>query len=157
MWEKKFDIIGNTEAQIGKLIHFLSKLYLKISNHLHGGVMQEITQYGSRTVPCISGSLQWRQNEREASRITGVLIVCSSVFSDADQRRHQNFASLVFVRGIHRRPVDSPHNGPVTRKNDSIWRRGHDCRDVIRVRSLIHVFNSYSIRKNTCWESLTRS
>ena len=29
---------------------------------------------------------------------------------------HQNSASLVFVRGIHRWPVNSPHNGPVTQK-----------------------------------------
>ena len=51
-----------------------------------------------------------------ASQITGVSIVCSTVYSGADQRKHQNSASLVFVRGIHRWPVDSPHNGPVTRQ-----------------------------------------
>ena len=34
----------------------------------------------------------------------------------ADQRKHQSSASLAFVRGIHRRPVNSPHKGPVTRK-----------------------------------------
>ena len=32
------------------------------------------------------------------------------------QRKHQTSASLVFVRGIHRWPVNSPHKGPVTRK-----------------------------------------
>ena len=32
------------------------------------------------------------------------------------QRKHQSSASLAFVRGIHRWPVDSPHKGPVTRK-----------------------------------------
>ena len=30
--------------------------------------------------------------------------------------KHQNSASLAFVRGIHRWPVDSPHRGPVTRR-----------------------------------------
>ena len=50
------------------------------------------------------------------SRITGVSIVCSAVCSGADQRKHQSSASLSFVRGIHRWPVDSPHKGPVTRK-----------------------------------------
>ena len=34
----------------------------------------------------------------------------------ADQRKYQSSASLAFVRGIHRWPVNSPHQGPVTRK-----------------------------------------
>ena len=34
----------------------------------------------------------------------------------ADQRQHQSSASLAFVRGIHRWPMDSPHKGPVTGK-----------------------------------------
>ena len=40
----------------------------------------------------------------------------SNVCSDADRRKHQIFASLAFVRGIHRGPVNSPHKWPVTRK-----------------------------------------
>ena len=48
-----------------------------------------------------------------ASQITGVLIVYSTVCSDADQRTFQSF---VFVRGIHRWPANSPHKQPVTRK-----------------------------------------
>ena len=51
-----------------------------------------------------------------ASQITSVLIVCSTVCTDADQRKHQSSASLAFVRGIHRWPMCSPHKGPVTRK-----------------------------------------
>ena len=51
-----------------------------------------------------------------ASQITGVSIVYSTVCSDADQRKHQGSASLAFVRGIHRWPVNSPHKWPVTRK-----------------------------------------
>ena len=31
-------------------------------------------------------------------------------------RKHQSSASLAFVWGIHRRPVNSPHKWPVTRK-----------------------------------------
>ena len=38
------------------------------------------------------------------------------VCSGQDQRKHQSSASLAFVRGIHRWPVNSPHKGPVTRK-----------------------------------------
>ena len=51
-----------------------------------------------------------------ASQITSLTIVCSAVYSGTDQRKHQSSASLAFVRGIHRGPVNSPHKGPVTRK-----------------------------------------
>ena len=51
-----------------------------------------------------------------ASQITSLTIVCSIVYSDADQRKHQSSASLAFVRGIQRGPVNSPHKGPATRK-----------------------------------------
>ena len=37
-----------------------------------------------------------------ASQITSLTIVYSTVYSDADQRKHQSSASLAFVRGIHR-------------------------------------------------------
>ena len=48
--------------------------------------------------------------------ITSLAIVYYTVYSDADQRKHQSSASLAFVRGIHRGPVNSPHKCPVTRK-----------------------------------------
>ena len=51
-----------------------------------------------------------------ASQITSSFIVCSTVCSGADQRKHQSSVPLAFVKGIHRWPVDSPHKGPVTRK-----------------------------------------
>ena len=44
------------------------------------------------------------------------MIVYSIVYSDADQRKHQNSVSLAFVRGIHRGPVNSLHKWPVTLK-----------------------------------------
>ena len=47
-----------------------------------------------------------------ASQITSFTIIYSTVYSDANQ----SSASLAFVRGIHRWPVNSPHKGPVTRK-----------------------------------------
>ena len=50
------------------------------------------------------------------SQITSPTIVYSSVYSGADQRKHHSSASLAFVRGIHRGPVNSPHKWPVTRK-----------------------------------------
>ena len=49
-----------------------------------------------------------------ASQITSLTIVYSTVYSDADQRKHQSSASLAFVWGIHRGPVNSPHKWPVT-------------------------------------------
>ena len=51
-----------------------------------------------------------------ASQITSLTIVYSTVYSGADERNHQRSASLAFVWGIHRWPVNSRHKGPVTRK-----------------------------------------
>ena len=50
-----------------------------------------------------------------ASQITGISIVCSTVGSGTNQRKHQNSASLAFVREIHQWLVNSPHKGPVMR------------------------------------------
>ena len=62
-------------------------------------------------------SLQWRHNGHDGvsnhwpdSRL--FLNFCLG----ADQRKHQSYASLAFVRANHRWPVDSPHKGPVQRK-----------------------------------------
>ena len=78
---------------------------------------------------CYTGpSLQWtdRVNKLKhygdailgaiASQITNVTVVYSTVYSDADQRKHQSSASLAFVRRNHRGPVNSPHKWPATRK-----------------------------------------
>ena len=51
-----------------------------------------------------------------ASQITSLTIVYLTVYLGADQWKHQSSASLAFVRGIHRWPVNSPHIWPVTRK-----------------------------------------
>ena len=72
----------------------------------------------------MEGILDWRWSKHErdvimstmASQMTRLTIVCSAVYSDADQRKHQSPASLDFVRGIHRWPVNSSHKGPATRK-----------------------------------------
>ena len=65
-----------------------------------------------------------------ASQITSLAIVYSAVYSGADQRKHQSSASLAFVRGIHRGPVNSPHKWPVTRKMFPIY-------DVIMLYTII--------------------
>ena len=51
-----------------------------------------------------------------ASQITSLTIVYSTVYSGADQRKHQSSLPLAFVWGIHRSLVYSPHKWPVTRK-----------------------------------------
>ena len=51
-----------------------------------------------------------------ASQITSLTIVYSTVYSGADQRKHQSSTSLAFVRGIHWWLVKSPHKWPVTQK-----------------------------------------
>ena len=51
-----------------------------------------------------------------ASQITSLKSVYSTVYSGADQSKYQSSALLAFVRGIHRWPVNSPHNGSVTKK-----------------------------------------
>ena len=67
------------------------------------------------------------------------MIVCSG----ADQRKHQSSASLAFVWGIHRWPMNSQHKGPVTRKmfplDDVIMGRqrgGDDAKGVMSLHSL---------------------
>ena len=61
-------------------------------------------------------TLQWCHNEHNGDGVTGVSIVYSNVCSGGDQRKHQSSSSLAFVWEIHRWPVHSPQNWPVTRK-----------------------------------------
>ena len=46
-----------------------------------------------------------------ASRITGVAIVYRNFSLGADQREYQSSASLAYMRGIHRWPVNPPQKG----------------------------------------------
>ena len=80
-----------------------------------------------------------------ASQITSLTSVYSIVYSGADQRKHESSASLAFVRGIHRWPVNSPHKGPVTRKMvpfDDVTMSGHGLTTCIlyAVPSLANLF-----------------
>ena len=54
-------------------------------------------------------ALQWRHNERHG-------VSNHQTHDCAGQRKHQSSASLAFVRGIHRGPMNSPYKGRVTRK-----------------------------------------
>ena len=53
----------------------------------------------------------WLRLKSPASRLS-----TQPFIQGADQRMHQRSASLAFVKGIHRWPVNSPHKRPVTRK-----------------------------------------
>ena len=57
-----------------------------------------------------------------ASHITSLTIVYTTVYWDSDQSKHQSSASLAFVWGIHRGPVNSPHSNA---ENVSISWRHH--------------------------------
>ena len=50
------------------------------------------------------------------SQVTSLAIVYSTVYSGADQRKHQSSASLAFAWGIHRWPVNPLHKWAVARK-----------------------------------------
>ena len=81
-----------------------------------------------------------------ASQITSLTIVYSIVYSDVDQRKHQSSASLAFVRGIHRGPVNSPHKWPVTRKMfpfDDVIKSGPRCLRLLSVVSLKKFSNGW--------------
>ena len=80
-------------------------LYLHIPVNVTGLV---VDQNSNNYVDVIMGAIP--------SQITSLAIVYSTVYSDADQRKHQSSAWLAFVRGIHRGPLNSPHKWPETRK-----------------------------------------
>ena len=62
-------------------------------------------------------SLQWRHNERDGvSNKSQASRLLNRLLGRRSKKKNQSSASLAFVRGIHRWPVNSPHKGPVTRK-----------------------------------------
>ena len=83
---------------------YFSMLGILRSQHQMGSVYNPLSHYSD----VIMGTI--------ASQITSLVIVYSTVYSGADQRQHQSSASLAFVLGIHRWPVNSPHKWPATRK-----------------------------------------
>ena len=73
------------------------------------------TKYDVRFVVCLNVQFTHYSDvimSAMESQITSLTIVYSTVYSGANQRKHQSSASLAFVRGIHR----CPYKGPATRK-----------------------------------------
>ena len=62
------------------------------------------------------GSLRRCHNERDGVSNYRCLDFARPFFSGADRRIDKKYASLAFVRGIHRPPVHSPCKEPVTQK-----------------------------------------
>ena len=103
-------------------------LALRRSHDKHGAVCQYHFSLKPMSCQCVSNMvipIMYNENHCHygdvimgaiASQITSLKIVYSTVYSDADQRKHQSSASLAFVWGIHRGPMDSPHKWPVTLK-----------------------------------------
>ena len=71
-------------------------------------------------------SLQWRHNGRDGvSDHQPYHCLLNRLFMRRSKKT-SNSASLAFVRGINRRPVNSPQKWPVTQKKVSIWWHHHD-------------------------------
>ena len=89
----------------------------------HTSLATFVQKYDIQTTPRsyqIPGSrwaLQWRHNDHDcvsSHQPHGCLLNRS--FGRRSNRKHQSSASLAFEREIHRRPLNSPQKGPVTRK-----------------------------------------
>ena len=63
-------------------------------------------------------SLQWRHNKRDGVANDRRLYCLLNCWFRRRSKEYLSSASLAFVRGIHRRPMNSPHKKPVTRKNN---------------------------------------
>ena len=110
----RYDIIKEMNGQ--ELGHYLTSNHsFRLSPNTRGAYSMFRTICARCCCALSYGSmLQWRHYESDGVSITGVSIVCSTV--DADQRKHQSPASLAFMRGIHRPPVNFPHKRLVWRK-----------------------------------------
>ena len=91
---------------IGILLFSFKTMHLKLSS----GKLTAIESRGREELMIVSPStcdyLLFHYTDvimtMMASQITSLTVVYSTVYSDADQRKHQSSASLAFVWGIHR-------------------------------------------------------
>ena len=116
------DLVYFVTGMLSVLSAFWKCLCLYLSALLRLALI--LTNYGKHikagTVCIMIGvyslSLQWRHNGRDGVSNHQPHDYYSTVYSGADQRKHQSSVSLAFVRGIHLWPVNSPHKWPVTRE-----------------------------------------
>ena len=109
MHSSKYSLIGDSlgvetpcDLSIGESIGAQFKWYSRI-------IMTQIEYYRVRVhQPGMTTSSTQPHHYNDvimttmASQITSLTVVYSTVYSDADQRKHQSSASLAFVWGIHR-------------------------------------------------------
>ena len=83
-----------------------------------------------------------------AFQIDGVSMVCLTVCSGADQRKHQSSALLAFVRGIHRWPIDDSYEpyawwiiGKIT----------YICNRIKFLEIIVKICKSCRHRNDRCW------
>ena len=77
-----------------------------------------------------------------------------SIYKGPDQRKHQSSASMAFVRGIHRWPVNSPHKRPVSRKMFPIDDVIMSCYGIyVFFREFPKFLNISQSRHDVCWRS----
>ena len=88
-----------------------------------------------------------------ASQITSLTTVYLTVYSRADQRKHQSSASLAFVRGIHRWSGEFPAQRASNAENVSIRWRHH----AILYRITKEIYNVRYVRCNTPCIMYTKS
>ena len=91
------------EWNICKLHNSSAKMHLKIA-------------FGNCGSLCSNVSLRWRHNGCDGVSNHQPHHCLRNSFFGPRSKKHQSSASLAFVQGNHRGPVDSPHKGPVTRK-----------------------------------------
>ena len=100
---------GSCRPQMGPM---LAPWTLLIREDIHASAVMTLTTFSRNRPVSAPGKLSHYNDVIMgviASQITSLTIVFSTVYSDADQRNHQSSASLAFVRGIHRGPVNSSH------------------------------------------------
>ena len=79
-------------------------------------IIDTMSQWWNEAVNKWSIPSQRRHNKRDGVSNHGRLDCLSNLLFRFISKKTQSSASLAFVSGIHRWPVNSPHKGPVTRK-----------------------------------------
>ena len=102
--------------------------------------------------------LRWRHNDRDGvSNHQPHDCLLNRLFRHRSNK-HQSSASLAFVWGIHRGPVNSPHKGPVTRKmfpfDDVIMQQTMDPRGSVLFGSITCLVVKWPLLSSTVCESL---
>ena len=122
-----------------KSCHCLPK-WLCLSNHLSMSIGVHPNHY----IDVIKTTM--------ASEITSLTVV----YSGTHQRKRQSSASLAFMRGIHRGPVNSPNKWPVSRKcfhlMTSSWSKKYATSRQCQNDSGAHFTNNFSITIQMWWK-----